>query len=202
MGYHVAVQSQTQRVLSHIRRDELLSAGDRVGVAVSGGIDSVALLRLLLELRGELGIVLSVVHFNHKLRGAESDADQEFVAQLAREYDLEFHVDSEDVAQHAAEERISLETAAREARYGFFRRLLGEVRTSDPQGLKPYSGAGPDGTAKAVPFHETPDRAAEAMPFTKRLTARLKRCPSTRRLMARLEAAPFQIQIPNLQSLV
>jgi len=56
-----------------------LKAGDRVGVAVSGGIDSVALLRLLLELRGELGIVLSVVHFNHKLRGTESDGDEEFV---------------------------------------------------------------------------------------------------------------------------
>ena len=80
-----------ERVLSHIRRQELLRAGDRVGVAVSGGIDSVALLRLLLELRGELGIVLSVVHFNHKLRGAESDADQEFVASLAREHDLEFY---------------------------------------------------------------------------------------------------------------
>ena len=82
--YHVPVHSLAERVLSHIRRQELLRAGDRVGVAVSGGIDSVALLRLLLELRRELGIVLSVVHFNHKLRGAESDADQEFVAELAR----------------------------------------------------------------------------------------------------------------------
>ena len=123
----------------HIRRQELLRAGDRVGVAVSGGIDSVALLRLLLELRRELGVVLSVVHFNHKLRGAESDADQEFVAGLAREYDLEFHVDSDDVAEHAREERVSVETAARKSRYGFFRHLLGEGRTADPQGLKPAS---------------------------------------------------------------
>ncbi len=88
--YHVSVHSLAERVLSHIRRQELLKAGDRVGVAVSGGIDSVALLRVLLELRGELGIVLSVVHFNHRLRGAESDADQEFVAGLAREHDLNF----------------------------------------------------------------------------------------------------------------
>lgn len=115
-----------QRVLSHIRRQELLRAGDRVGVAVSGGIDSVALLRLLLELRADLGIVLSVVHFNHKLRGPESDADQEFVARLAREHDLEFHTDSDDVAAQAAEEHISVEAAARELRYGFFRYLLGE----------------------------------------------------------------------------
>jgi tRNA(Ile)-lysidine synthase len=149
------VHSLAERVLSHIRRQELLTAGDRVGVAVSGGIDSVALLRVLLELRGELGIVLSVVHFNHKLRGAESDADQEFVASLARELDLEFHVDSEDVARHAAEEHVSVETSARELRYGFFRHLLGEDE-ADLQGLKPDSFAGLNGTAEAVPFHEPP----------------------------------------------
>ena len=132
----VLVSELAQRVLSNIRRQELLHAGDRVGVAVSGGIDSVALLRLLLELRQELGIVLSVVHFNHKLRGAESDADQEFVESLAREHDLQFHVDSDDVAEHAAEERVSTETAAREMRYGFFQSLLAG---DGPQGLKPDS---------------------------------------------------------------
>ena len=115
-------------MLLHIRRHELLSAGDRVGVAVSGGIDSVALLRLLLELRFELGIVLSVVHFNHKLRGAESDADEEFVRNLAREHDLEFCVDRADVAVHSRETGVSLETAARELRYGFFRSLIRNAR--------------------------------------------------------------------------
>src|SRR5947209_2211014 len=109
-----------------MRREQLLKAGDRVGVAVSGGIDSVALLRLLLELRHELGIVLSVVHFNHKLRGAESNEDQEFVGSLARQHGLEFHTDSDDVAARAAEERINVEAAARELRYGFFRYLLTE----------------------------------------------------------------------------
>jgi tRNA(Ile)-lysidine synthase len=147
------VHSLAERVLFHIRRLELLSAGDRVGVAVSGGIDSMALLRVLLELRGELGIVPSVVHFNHKLRGAESDADQEFVASLAREHDLEFHVDGEDVARHSSEEHVSVETAARELRYGFFRHLLGEDG-ADPQGLKPDSEGALNGTAEAVPFHE------------------------------------------------
>ena len=121
-----------------------MRAGDRVGVAVSGGIDSVALLRLLLELRGELGLVLSVVHFNHKLRGAESEADQEFVARLAREHGLEFFVDSGDVARHAAEEHVSLEAAARELRYGFFEHLLRESR---PQGLKPATLDAPHGAA-------------------------------------------------------
>jgi tRNA(Ile)-lysidine synthase len=122
--YHVPVHTHAERVLCQIRRQELIKAGDRVGVAVSGGIDSVALLRLLVELRGELGIVLSVVHFNHKLRGAESDADQQFVADLAHTHGTEFLCDSDDVAGHASDEGISLETAARELRYGFFRSLL------------------------------------------------------------------------------
>jgi len=150
--YHVLVHPLAHRVLSHIRQQELLQAGDRAGIAVSGGIDSVTLLRLLLELRDELGIVLSVVHFNHRLRGAESDADQEFVARLAHEHDLEFYVDSDEVSQHAADERISVESAARELRYGFFRHLLGEGR--GPQGLKPWLASTPYGTAEAVPFHE------------------------------------------------
>jgi tRNA(Ile)-lysidine synthase len=130
--YHVSVQPLAERLLSHLRRDDLLHPGDRIGVAVSGGIDSVALLRLLTELRQELGIVLSVVHFNHKLRGAESDADQDFVAALAREHALEFHVASGDVAQHAAEEHGGIEAAARELRYGFFQQLL-EAPTPDKE---------------------------------------------------------------------
>src|SRR5580698_4583311 len=149
--YHVSVHELAERVLGHIRREELLRAGDRVGVAVSGRIDSVALLRLLVELRLELGIVLSVVHFNHGLR-AESDSDQEFVAGLAREYGLEFYSASGDVGELAAEEGSGLEAAARELRYGFFRRLLGanedddvEIDPEAPQGLKPESSAGLNG---------------------------------------------------------
>ena len=156
--YDVSVRPLAQRVFSHIRQQELLRPGDRVAVAVSGGIDSVALLRLLLELRGELGIALSVVHFNHQLRGSESEADQEFVAGLAREYDLEFHVDGDDVAQHASEEHISVEAAARELRYGFFRYLLGDDRTIDPQGLKPFPLSG---TAEAVAFPDSPRDSSE-----------------------------------------
>jgi len=170
--YHVSVHELAQNVLGHIRREELLRAGDRVGVAVSGGIDSVALLRLLIELRQELGIVLSVVHFNHKLRGPESEADQEFVASLAREHGLEFHVSSGDAAQLAAEEHSGVEAAARELRYGFFRELLGSEEDDEidfgpefPQGLKPETPDKCNGTAEAVPF-PNPDvpRASQMMP--------------------------------------
>jgi tRNA(Ile)-lysidine synthase len=123
--YHNLVHAVTERVLDYIRSTELLRPGDRVGVAVSGGCDSVALLRILLELRPELGVVLSILHFNHKLRGAESDGDETFVAELARKHKLEFKRCSADVRQYAAKERISIETAARQLRRDFFMKSLG-----------------------------------------------------------------------------
>ncbi len=113
-----------QSVLAYIRREGLLRAGDRVGVAVSGGADSVALLRLLLELRGELGVVLSVLHFHHGIRGAEADVDQRFVSDLAAACGLEFHVEAGDSPAHVAARGLSLETAARDLRYAWFRDLL------------------------------------------------------------------------------
>ena len=150
--YDVFVHPLAERVLHHIQRDELLKAGERVGIAVSGGIDSVALLRLLLDLRGELGIVVSVVHFNHKLRGSESDADEEFVFRLARDHGLEFICEGDDVAQHAAQESVSLETAARELRYGFFRSLLEPDAGS--QGLKPNNSNPPLRGPEGPLFHK------------------------------------------------
>jgi len=111
-------------VLNYIRRLDLVRAGDRLAIACSGGADSVALLRILLELRGELGSVLSVAHLNHGIRGAAADEDEQFVRDLAFRYGLELHSDRVDTPSHAAEKRQSLETAARELRYGFFERLM------------------------------------------------------------------------------
>lgn len=113
-----------QAVLKEIRNTRLLQAGDRVGVAVSGGADSVALLRLLEAIRADLGIVLSVVHFNHSLRGKESDSDEQFVSRLANDSRLEFLVSRGDVAATAAQNGWNLEDAARRLRYGFFQRLV------------------------------------------------------------------------------
>ena len=115
------------RVLSYVRHHRLMRPGDRVGVAVSGGADSVALLRLLLEARAELGIVLSVVHFNHKIRGADADADEQFVRDLARGLDLEFHCGSGDTPAYARQHKLSREAAARTRRYAFFDRLAADA---------------------------------------------------------------------------
>jgi tRNA(Ile)-lysidine synthase len=100
--------------------------GERVGVAVSGGADSVALLALLQELRAEMGLTLIVVHFQHGLRGEESAGDQQFVADLAKAQGLEFFAASEDVAAWAREHHHNLEDAARHLRYAYFARLVAQ----------------------------------------------------------------------------
>jgi tRNA(Ile)-lysidine synthase len=156
------VHKLAQSVLVYIHKHDLLRPGDRVGIAVSGGADSVALLRLMLELRDELGIVLSVVHLNHKLRGADSDADEEFVSSLAATHGLEIFAESRDVKGHAAQQKLSLEAAAREARYEFFSRALqsavnpvATAHTLDDQAetvlLKLTRGAGTRGLAGIYP---------------------------------------------------
>jgi tRNA(Ile)-lysidine synthase len=124
--YAVMAQSLANRALRAIQKRQMLRAGDRVGVAVSGGADSVALLLLLLELREKLGIVLSVVHFNHQLRGKSSDADERFVAKLAAKHGLAFHVGRADIAARARHEKGNLEETARRGRYAFFARLVEE----------------------------------------------------------------------------
>ena len=115
-------------IVSTIARHRMVRAGDRVGIGVSGGSDSVALLRILHALREQQGILLSVVHFNHGLRGADSDDDERFVAELATQLGLPLISGREDVAAVARAKRWNLEDAARRLRYGFFASLVTEGR--------------------------------------------------------------------------
>ena len=91
-----------RRVLQTITRHSMIRPGDRVGVGVSGGADSVALLHVLAELRVKLGIRIFVLHFHHQLRGMEADEDELFVKALAAEFDVEFISDRADVARRSA----------------------------------------------------------------------------------------------------
>ena len=137
--------------------------GDRVAVAVSGGADSVGLLRVLLELRSDLGIVLSIAHFHHGIRGVEADADENFVADLATAFDLEFHWGRGNARAESAKRQIGLEAASRSLRHAFFERLLeqGKVNivatahTLDDQAetvlMKLLRGAGTRGLAGIFP---------------------------------------------------
>jgi tRNA(Ile)-lysidine synthase len=108
-------------VLNVISRYNMLTPGVRVIAAVSGGADSVCLLMVLRELAPRLGVTLSgVAHFNHKLRGKESDADEQFVAALAAELGLPFHRTEARVDQS----RDNLEQAARRYRRKFLSALI------------------------------------------------------------------------------
>jgi tRNA(Ile)-lysidine synthase len=117
----MAKQSPTleQQVLRFIRQHRLIKKGSRLVVAVSGGPDSTCLLHLLFELRGELGVELHVAHLDHRLRGAESEADATYVARLAESFGMPVTIEKRDVKAYQKEKRISLEEAAREVRYRF-----------------------------------------------------------------------------------
>ena len=105
-----------------------LRAGMRVAVAVSGGADSVALLRALALAAPEIGLVLSVAHVHHGIRGAEADEDARFVEALSAQLNLPFHLHHADTPAAAARNKQSLEEAARDLRYAWFRSLLAEGR--------------------------------------------------------------------------
>jgi tRNA(Ile)-lysidine synthase len=153
----------SQSVFCAIDRQRMFGAGDRVGVGVSGGADSVALLLLLEQLRDRLGIGLAVLHFNHQLRGAESDADEEFVVSLAAERGMDFLAGRGDVAEAARYRGWNLEDAARRLRYAFFSSVVragrvthvGVAHTADDQAetvlARLVRGTGPAGLAAIYP---------------------------------------------------
>jgi tRNA(Ile)-lysidine synthase len=155
-----------EKVLKYIREQQLLRPGERVAVACSGGADSVTLLHIMAELRETLGIVLSVAHFHHQIRGAEADADQRFVEDLAARLRVDFYTASENVPQHAALRKLSLETAARELRHEWFAELIKQgkadkiatAHTLDDQAetvlMRILRGTGARGLAGIAPAHK------------------------------------------------
>ena len=104
-------------VLSVIKQNNMLKAGDRVVVGLSGGADSVALLCVLNELAAELEIDISACHINHNLRGAESDRDENFCKLLCEKMSVPFTSVSVDVKKYCDINKISTEEAARKLRY-------------------------------------------------------------------------------------
>ena len=104
--------------------ESMLHPGLRLAVAVSGGADSVALLRALLTRQASTGLVLSIIHIHHGIRGADADRDQAFVEALARSHGLSIHVQHVDTPARSAVHRETLEEAARHLRYEQFAELL------------------------------------------------------------------------------
>ena len=103
------------KVLAWCRENELFAPGDRVICAVSGGADSMALLWCLRSLEDTLSLSVSAAHFNHSLRGAESDRDEAFVRDFCRKHEIPCRVGRGTVQASGT----GLEDAARQARYGY-----------------------------------------------------------------------------------
>ena len=113
-----------EAVRQTISRHVLCRPGECIGVAVSGGADSVLLLTALHDLAPDLGVTLKVAHVNHGLRGAESDEDQAFVEALAERAGLECLVHRAELRARVASG--NLEEAARRARHNWFDKLIDE----------------------------------------------------------------------------
>ena len=114
------------KLLRTIRQYGMISPGDTVICAVSGGADSVALLFALYLLKDKLGFSLEAAHFNHHLRGEESNRDAEFVKDLCDRYDIPLHLGEGNVKPG----KKGLEAAARDARYAFLKSLSGKIATA------------------------------------------------------------------------
>lgn len=118
------------KVLRWCRERALTAAGTHVICAVSGGADSVAMLHCMKALSADLSITVSAAHFNHRLRGEESDRDEAFVRNVCEKWGIPLFVSSGDAAACAKTSGKSIEEAARELRYAFFSELDGVIATA------------------------------------------------------------------------
>jgi len=119
-----------QRVLHFIQKHRLISSSEPLVVAVSGGPDSVCLLHILVKLQKELNLKLHVAHLNHQLRGAESEADARYVANLSRRLNIPATIERRDVKAYQDQHHLSLEEAAREVRYTFLAQVAKSIGAS------------------------------------------------------------------------
>lgn len=152
-----------RRVADFISRYNMFVPGQSLGVAVSGGADSVCLLHVLAELAPRWALRLTVLHLNHQLRGEASDADERFVRELARSLGLRAEVAPVNVAAQCAATGDNLEQAARRARREFYlgairsgvvaRVATGHTRTDQAETvlLRLFRGAGLEGLAAMRP---------------------------------------------------
>ncbi len=121
VGIFDVLPAETQtfydKVQSYLSNNALLARGSTIIAAVSGGVDSITLLDMLVKLQKTHKYKIIVLHFNHRLRGNESEVDEYFVRETAKRYGLPCYVAAADIGLVSRRERISIEHAARELRY-------------------------------------------------------------------------------------
>ncbi|OGU90889.1 MAG: tRNA lysidine(34) synthetase TilS [Ignavibacteria bacterium RIFOXYA2_FULL_35_10] len=111
-----------KRVENFLFNELYIEDGDRILIAVSGGVDSVTLLDIMYRLSKFHNFKIFPVHFNHKLRGKQSDEDEKFTKKISTSYRLEFFSGTGDVRQYASKNSLSIEHSARILRYNFLER--------------------------------------------------------------------------------
>jgi tRNA(Ile)-lysidine synthase len=119
-----------KKVEGTIRKYQMLTSNTKLVVAVSGGPDSATLLHVLFKLRSKYNLRLWVAHLNHQLRGREADFEAEWVKKFAFELGIPVISDTFRVAALAKEKRLSLEEAARRARYSFLEKVANQMGAS------------------------------------------------------------------------
>jgi len=117
-----------EKVQQTIREYRMFACKERVLVGISGGPDSTALLHLLSRLKDEYALQLWAAHLNHKIRGREAEEEARWTEQFAQKLKIPIIVDSFDVPLLAVRKKLSLEEAARQARYGFFERVADQLK--------------------------------------------------------------------------
>ncbi len=169
------------RITAHARKHGLFGSGDAVLLAVSGGPDSAAMLDYFAKQMRKRRLTLLIAHLNHKIRGRDSDRDEAFVKRIGRAYGIETVTAARDVPALAKKLKVSVEHAARLARYEFLTKLalkrklrlvatahhaddhaetilLNLMRGTEPKGLlgipvkRPLSGTGPAGVMVIRPL--------------------------------------------------
>lgn len=117
-------------VIDFWEKYDMFPKGGIVLCAVSGGKDSMYLLSKLCELAPQDGFELCCAHFDHRLRGAESDRDRAFVENFCKEHEIPCYVGSGDVSAYASEKGLGVEEAARILRYEFLEKTADEIGAS------------------------------------------------------------------------
>ena len=117
----------TEKILFYMKRYHMIPENKTIVVGLSGGADSVCLLYVLAALRKKLGLQLCAVHVHHGLRGAEADADEAYVRDICRAWDVPLKAMRIDAAALAKQWGIGCEEAGRRARYEIFEECLQEM---------------------------------------------------------------------------
>lgn len=181
------------KAVKTVQTHHLVKPGEKVVVACSGGPDSVFLVHLFAHLKPLMFLDVAVAHLNHSLRGAESDADEQFTQDLAGQLELPFYARKVDVAALAEKEHLSLEACGRNERYCFFSELAEQLNAE-----KIATGHTADDQAETVLMHllrGAGSRGLAGMPLLRGKIIRPLLHLSKKEILAYLESQKIQYRI-------